>query len=125
MDEILYSIISDYYKVLEKLGNYSYNGVLKMLLLFFYRDFMYHDYRGLLSKEDYHEIELALNCIYGTDCLIPYPDYVTMGKLKLGEISELAHRIQVLENTNVLKVIHDQEDTSTDPESDIVFVEAE
>jgi hypothetical protein len=39
-------------------------------------------------------------------------------------MTELAQRVQDLEDTNVLKIIHDGT-FSTDPESDIVFVEAE
>lgn len=52
-------------------------------------------------------IERALNCLFGSTCLIPYPDYLKMGKLHLGEITELGCRVKTLENTNVIKLIHD------------------
>jgi hypothetical protein len=65
---------------------------------------VYHDYRGLLSKADYSLIEQALNCLYGSTCLIPYPDYLKMGKLHLGEMTEMAQRIKRAEDTEVVKV---------------------
>jgi hypothetical protein len=65
---------------------------------------VFQDYRALLSKEDYYLIEKALDCLYGSTCLIPYPDYLKMGKLHLGEITELANRVNALENADVLKL---------------------
>ena len=85
----------------------------KLLLLLFYRDFCYHDYKGLLSKEDYHLIEKALDCLWGSSCLIPYPDYLKMGRLHLGDMTEISHRIKTLEDTKVLKVFA-SEDTDSD-----------
>ena len=41
--------------------------------------------------------------MFGTNCLIPYPDYLKMGKLHLGQMTELAHRVKVIEDTDVLK----------------------
>lgn len=124
MDEILYEVLGKYYHSLELLGYQSYKQSEKLLLLIFYRDFVFHDYRGLLTKEDYHTIERALDCIWGSSCLIPYPDYLKMGKLHLGEMTEMAQRVKELEDTNVLKVIHNPEDMGADPESDIIFTTA-
>lgn len=97
MDEIIYNGLTTYYKALGKLGYYKYPDVFRLLLLCFYRDFVMNDYRGILSRADYHEIELALNCLFGTSCLIPYPDYLKMGKLHIGEITELSKRVEALE----------------------------
>jgi hypothetical protein len=76
----------------------------RLMLLIFYRDFTLKDYRGLLSKDDYHLIEKALDCLWGSNCLIPYPDYLKMGKLHLGEMTEMAQRIKRAEDTEVVKV---------------------
>ena len=103
MDEIIYNALGSYYNALEKKGYMSYSNMQKLLLLIFYRDFVFHDYRGLLSREDYLLIERALDCLWGSTCLIPYPDYLKMGKLHLGEITELSHRVKTLEDTDVLK----------------------
>lgn len=121
MDEFIFNALSKYYDVLGKTGYMSYINAVKLLVLIFYRDFVYHDYRGLISREDYHQIELALNCLYGTTCLIPYPDYLKMGKLNIGSLTELASRVKALEDTNVLKVVH-QPNPEDHIESDIVIL---
>lgn len=125
MDNVVYNALCNYFNVLEKTGYMAYIHMEKLLVLIFYSDLVFHDYRANISKDDYHLIERALDCLYGSTCLIPYPDYMKRGKLYLGEITELAQRVQNLEDTNVLKVIHNPDDFVTDPESDIVFVEAE
>ena len=120
MDNMLYEALSHYVHVLETFGYMSYKEMEKLLVFSFFRDFVYHDYRGLLSKEDYYQIERALNCLYGTSCLIPYPNYLKMGKLHLGETTEMAHRLKKLEETDVVKVIHDLNSVA-DPESDLII----
>ena len=122
MDEILYSSLSNYFNALELKGYMPYSQAQKLLVLAFYRDFALNDYRGLISKEDYHLIESALNCLYGSTCLIPYPDYLKMNKLHLGDTTELASRVKTLEQTKVLKA----EDLTEGPYgSDIIIVSEE
>ena len=121
MDEMIYDGVTSYYNRLEYTGYMSYQNMEKLLILIFYRDFVFNDYRGILSKEDYFLIEKALDCLYGTTCLIPYPDYLKMGKLHLGEVTEMAHRLEVLEKTNVIKLIYDDEIIQNN-DSDIMIV---
>lgn len=121
MDEVLYEALVRYYHVLELKGYMSKAHSAKLLIMCFYKDFMFKDYRGLLSKNDYCLIENALNCIYGTSCLIPYPDYVKMGRLHLGEMTEMAQRLKNLEDTDVVKLIHNLEG-SDDTSSDVSIV---
>ena len=106
MDEILYNSLSSYFHALEYKGYMPYPQMQKLLVLIFYRDFVYNDYRGLLNKDDYLMIERALDCLYGSTCLIPYPDYLKMGKLHIGEMTEMANRVKNLENTEVLKAFN-------------------
>ena len=123
MDSILYEALGSYYHALELLGYQSFEKSQKLLLLIFYRDFVFHDYNGLLSKEDYRQIERALDCLWGSTCLIPYPDYLKMGKLHLGEMTELANRVKTLEDEPVLKLIHDASTIDNpDSQSDIEVV---
>ena len=121
MDEIIYNALGSYYNALEKKGYMSYANMQKLLLLIFYRDFVFHDYRGLLSREDYLLIERALDCLWGSTCLIPYPDYLKMGKLHLGETTELANRLKALEESKILKAF-DADGTS---DSDIIITAEE
>lgn len=122
MGEILYEALSKYYHALELKGYMSKVHSNKLLLLAFFWDFTYNDYRGILSKEDYCLIEKALDCIYGTSCLIPYPDYLKMGKLHLGEITEMAQRVKTLEDTDVVKVMQDFNNVDNTTQSDIYIV---
>ena len=117
MDRIVYNALSSYYNALEKTGYMSYSQMEKLLLLCFYRDFVYQDYRAKLSKDDYHLIERVLNCLWGSTCLIPYPDYLKMGKLQLGAMTEMAQRVKNLEETEVLKAF----DADGTGDSDIVI----
>lgn len=124
MDNIIYNALNRYYHALELKGYMPYKDMQKVLILIFLRDFVFHDYRASLSKEDYYTIEKALDCLYGTTCLIPYPDYLKMGKLYLGQMTEMAARVKTLEDTAVLKLIHDTEN-SENPESDVEVVSNE
>lgn len=122
MGEILYEALSKYYHALELKGYMPKAHSNKLLILAFFWDFTYNDYRGILSKEDYCLIEKALDCIYGTSCLIPYPDYLKMGKLHLGEITEMAQRVKTLEDTDVVKVMQDLNNVDDTTQSDIYIV---
>lgn len=121
MDEIVYEALSKYFHALETHGYMSKTHSIKLLVLSFFKDFVFHDYRGTLTREDYCLIERALDCLYGTSCLIPYPDYLKMGKLHLGEMTEMAQRVKTLEDTDVVKVMHDFENTDN-VQSDIMVV---
>ena len=112
MDNIIFNAITQYYTALSKLGYYKYGDVFSLLVLCFLRDFVYQDYRGTLSKSDYSIIEKALNCLFGSNCLIPYPDYLKMGKLHIGEMTEMAHRVKTLEETEVLKTFDGDDENS-------------
>lgn len=123
MDDLIYDALSRYYHTLEVNGYMSYSQMQKLFVLCFYRDFVYNDFRGILTRDDYLLIEKALDCLYGTTCLIPYPDYLKMGKLHLGKFTELCNRVKVLEKTDVVKVIHDLTSVDANPESDIIITQ--
>lgn len=120
MDEFVYKALYDYYHALELKGYLPYSVSENLLILCFYYRYLSEDYRGLLSKEDYDSIGMALNCLYGTNCLIPYPDYLKMSKLKLGEATELSQRIRNLEDTTVLK--SEALTQAVENQSDVIFV---
>ena len=121
MDEFIYSSFERYFGILSKFGYMNFAEVKKLLLLNFYYNLIFRDYRGYVEKEDYEAIMQALNCLYGTNCLIPYPDYLKMRKLHLGEMTELATRVQTLEDTSVLKAM----DADGTMDSDIMIVAEE
>ena len=120
MDEILYKSLTQYFHALEYNIYMEDPQTRELLVLGFYKDFLYHDYRALLSKENYYLIEKALDCLFGKSCLIPYPDYLKMGKLHLGDMTEIAQRVKNLEDTKVVKMIYNSESDTT---SDILVEE--
>ena len=122
MDNYIFNVITQYYKALSKLGYYPYKDVLSLLVLCFYRDFVFNDFRSHINRDDYHQIELALNCLFGTSCLMPYPDYLKMGKLHIGEMTEMAQRVKTLEETEVIKPCKGE---MVSDDSDIIIVENE
>lgn len=100
MENFVYQAVMHYFKALSLLGYYKYKDVEKLIVLLFYHVLIDHDYRGYVKEKDYKLIDKALHCLYGTTCLIPYPDYLKMGKLKLGEFTEVLSRTKAIEKSN-------------------------
>ena len=103
MDEFVYNALCHYFTALGKIGYYKQEDINKLLVLIYLNTLLSDDYRGHISDEDYAAIERALNCLYGTSCLIPYPEFKKMGNLKLGDLTELAQRVKNIEDTKVIK----------------------
>ena len=75
MDEIVYNSIVRYFSALSNLGYVSYEDVNSLLFLTAIQEFIYKDFRGFINEDDYREIEKALYKVFGTSCLVPYPEY--------------------------------------------------
>ena len=75
----------------------------KALVLSFYWDYIYNQPGQILKRDEYMLVEKALDCLYGSTCLIPYPDYLKMGKLHLGQMEEIDARLRAVEETKVVK----------------------
>lgn len=102
MDEMTYQAISKYFTHLSNVGYFNQSNVNKLLLLTFIQELVDYDFRGLISEEDYNDINKALYCLYGSSCLIPYPDYYNTKRRRtmyIGSISELTHRVEALEES--------------------------
>lgn len=74
MEEVLYNSLSRYFERLGQAGYVPYNNVYKLLILSFISEIVDNDYRGYITKDDYPYIEQALDCLFGTSCLTPYPN---------------------------------------------------
>ena len=94
MDNVVYTAISRYFNMLSKFGYVNYDEVYNILYLILIRDFIYNDFYGYITEDDYRYIERSLYCLFGKSCLISYPEYLTMNNLNLGSISELAYMIK-------------------------------
>jgi hypothetical protein len=96
----LYDSINKYFNRVTNVGYVSQPNVEKMLLFVAIQELLENDFRAYVSEKDYGEIENALYCLYGTTCLIPFPDYYTNKNKRVmytGSMSENAHRIEILE----------------------------
>lgn len=97
MDDIVYESLKRYFVSLSMFGYKSYSDTYKLLYVMSIRDFIYNDFRGLITEDDYRIIERSLYSVLGTTCLLPYPQFCKskgMNKLHLGSITELAHMVQ-------------------------------
>ena len=100
MDNYLYDAVCAYFNHLCNTGYTPYKNVEKLLVMSSIRRLVDCDFRGHLNKEDYNKINAALNCLYGSSCLLPYPDYYSNKNRRIMytcSISELAHRVSELE----------------------------
>lgn len=94
MDNVVLTAISRYFNMLSKFGYVNYDEVYNILYLILIRDFIYNDFYGYITEDDYRYIERSLYCLFGKSCFISYPEYLTMNNLNLGSISELAYMIK-------------------------------
>ena len=103
MERIVYNALCNYFHALDLKGYMPYKDSEKALVLSFYWSYIYKFPGHILTRDEYMLIERALDCLYGSTCLIPYPDYLKMGKLHLGQMEEIDARLKAVENTKVVK----------------------
>lgn len=100
----LYEALCRYFEHLCNTGYMKQSEVDKLLVLTMVQRMVDCDFRGYLNEEDYEKIGDALYNLYGTSCLIPYPDYYSNKDRRIMytcSISELAHRVAKLEEEGV------------------------
>lgn len=119
MDEYLYNAYDRYFSALCNTGYYPQKGVTSLLVLNFIFSILRGGLAGYLKDEDYFTIDRALDCLYGSNCLLPYP--YSLGNTSGGSIhngvldtfsgnlmgsdsfAEMLTNMQSLYNTNVIK----------------------
>lgn len=97
MDNVVYESIKRYFTSLSMFGYKSYEDTYKLLYIISIRDFIYNDFRGLITEDNYRIIGRSLYNVFGTTCLLPYPQFCKskgMNNLHLGSITELVHMVQ-------------------------------
>lgn len=130
MDNQLYESTLRYFTTLSNYG-YKCTTDVKKLILFAFIQELVTTTSISINEEDYRHLERALYCLYGTSCLIPFPNYCENLRTRvveaatiepdsstflvpngyLGDIAELASRMSTAEdaittigNTEVIKV---------------------
>lgn len=86
MDDQLYNYLTRYYKVLSELGYLNHEITESLLIFSFLSDILNAAcntysienedtiYSGKLSDNDKGYIVEALDCLYGSNCIISYPE---------------------------------------------------
>lgn len=97
MDSVYFTALDNYYKNLEKFGYRKYTDVFKILVLRFYKTFIFENLERAIPEDDYRLIEKALECVFGTSCLIPYQCYVMDKNIVNTQLSQLIKRVEQIE----------------------------
>lgn len=66
-----------YFTSLSKLGKRDYNDVYKLLLYDAVVSILEGKMSIFVTEDDYNAMQEVLYCLYGSTCLIPYPEYIT------------------------------------------------
>lgn len=67
--------LDSYFNTLSQFGYKKQSDLDKLIILLFIEELLTEE-RVLITEEDYRDIDNALNCLYGSSCLIPYPLYI-------------------------------------------------
>lgn len=112
MGNIIFEVLGRYFNTLANIGYRKNSDVIRIFLLSYINKLLNNDFRGYITEEYYRKIERTLYCLYGSSCLIPYPDYYSTKNQRImynGSVSELNHRVDSVEKA-VEDAIKDHED---------------
>lgn len=65
-----------YFNTLAQLGYKKQSDVDRLLVYSFFEELLTGEMRYFITESDYKLIEQALSCLYGSSCLVPYPEYI-------------------------------------------------
>lgn len=71
----VFKSVNTYFNTLAQLGYKKQSDVDKLLIYNFIEEMLTGEMRYFITEGDYRLIEQALSCLYGSSCLIPYPQY--------------------------------------------------
>lgn len=77
LDKIAFQGVDNYFKALSVFGYKGYKEVEKLLVLLFIEDLIKGPLNIYIDECDYKAINNALYCLFGSTCLIPYPEFIT------------------------------------------------
>lgn len=77
----VFNSMSFYFNALTQFGYKKQEDVNKLLIYNFIEELLTGDMRFFINEADYRLIEQALSCLYGSSCLMPYPQYANNDSL--------------------------------------------
>ncbi len=105
MDD-LYKSLEQYFKILERTGYLSTASVNRLLAYSIIQEFFEEPLYYYLTEEDYQYLQKAVYCLYGKDCLIPYP--IIVENLVSKPILFYNTNCRISQEDNKLRVMDDQ-----------------
>ena len=75
LDNLAYTGVSNYFQALSAFGYKGYGEVNRLLVLLFIEDLIRGPISIYINEEDYRTITNVLYCLFGSTCLIPYPEF--------------------------------------------------
>lgn len=75
LNNLTYNGINTYFNTLSVLGYKKYSDVNRLLVLLFINDLLRSSFSLYIDEEDYKTITNVLYCLFGSTCLIPYPEF--------------------------------------------------
>lgn len=70
-----FNAVSRYFHTLSNLGYKKDKDIDSLIVYLFLEELLYGSMSQFITETDYNIINKALYCLYGTSCMIPYPDY--------------------------------------------------
>lgn len=80
MDNLLLESLTRYFKHITNTGYMNYKEVRKLLVFILIQEMLSGYFGCIVTASDYKILSKALDCLYGSNCLIPYPDYYSLAK---------------------------------------------
>lgn len=71
----VFNSVNSYFNALTQFGYKKQDDVNRLLIYNFIGEMLTGEMRFFITEADYRLIEQALSCLYGSSCLIPYPQY--------------------------------------------------
>ena len=68
--------LMEYFQTVEQTGHFPIDKVEQLMCFMLVDDFLNTELNEFVSEEDHQLLSRFLYCIYGRNCLLPYPDFV-------------------------------------------------
>lgn len=93
-------ILENYFNILSQTGYYKYSSVYKILVFLFIDDILNTEMNTFVTEDDYKLMVDILECLYGSECLIPYPEFKEL-TTTLSTILGSSSAYRITEDSNV------------------------
>lgn len=74
--DYLLKSVTQYFNTLRQLGYSKYDNVHKLIIFLYIEEMLSGPMSLFITEEDYNTITKCMYCMFGTSCLLPYPEYL-------------------------------------------------